>query len=74
MRLTPHEQERLLHLLRLSEQRRHVASGLHDSPLASWSRVGFACGCRAIRNIQPRPRRVTFAPWTYELARVSGSP
>src|SRR4029078_130740 len=34
----------LLHLLRLREESRHVgrASGLHDSPLAYWSRVGFA--------------------------------
>jgi hypothetical protein len=56
----------LLHLLRLGQQLRHIASGLHDSPLAYWSRVGFACGCLAIRNTQRRPRDVTFAPWTYE--------
>src|SRR6202012_2314415 len=65
--------EFLLHLLRLSEQSRHVASGLHDNPLASWSRVGFACGCWAIRNTQRRPHDVTFAPWTYETAFVSAS-
>src|ERR1700727_119520 len=55
-----------LPLCRLGEQRRHIASGLHDNPLASWSRVGFACGCRAIRNTQRRPRGATFAPWIYE--------
>src|ERR1700739_4458241 len=53
----------LLHLLCLSEQRRHVgrASGLHDGPLASWSRLGCAYTLRAVRSFKPRRRRANVA-------------
>src|ERR1700722_13922062 len=64
----------LLHLLCLGEQRRHVglASGLHDSPLASWYRLGFACALRAVRSPKPRRRRANVAPCAYLIACVSG--
>ena len=46
----------LLHLLRLREERRHVglASGLHDSPLAYWSRLGCAHPQAAVWPFKPR--------------------
>src|ERR1700723_3336839 len=64
----------LLHLLCLGEQRRHVglASGLHDSPLASWYRLGFACVVRAGQSSKRRRRRANLAPCAYLIACVSG--
>src|SRR5271156_4186036 len=65
-----------LHLLRLGEQCRYVrlASGLHDSPLAYWSRLGFACALRAVRSSKRRRRRANVAPCAYHFACVSGPP
>ena len=66
----------LLHLLCLGEQRRHVglASGLHDSPLASWYRLGFACVVRAVQSSKRRRRQANVAPCAYLIACVSGLP
>src|ERR1700710_2668903 len=63
----------LLHLLGLSEQRRHVglASGLHDSPLASWYRLGFACAVRAVQSSKRRRRRANVASCAHLIACVS---
>src|ERR1700753_539237 len=67
---------RLLHLLSLGEQRRHVglASGLHDSSLASWYRLGFACVVRAGQSSKRRRPRTNVAPCAYLIACVSGLP
>src|SRR3984957_17085519 len=66
----------LLHLLCLGEQPRHVglASGLHDSPLASWYRLGFTCVVRAVQSSKRRRRRASVAPCSYLIACVSGLP
>ena len=54
----------LLHLLRLREESRHVgrASGLHDSPLAYWSRLGCARPQRRFGAFSLVGRRATVAP------------
>src|ERR1700684_3267638 len=66
----------LLHLLCLGEQPRHVglASGLHDSPLASWYRLGFACVVRAVQSSKRSRRRANVAPCASLIACVSGLP
>ena len=54
----------LLHLLRLREECRHVglASGLHDSPLAYWSRLGCAHPQAAVWAFSLVGRGATVAP------------
>src|ERR1700754_1395276 len=63
----------LLHLLSLREECRHVglASGLHDSPLAYRSRLGFARSHAAVWPFKPRRPGATLTPCTCQRSCVS---